>query len=88
MEANARILGKVEVTAGHASEATQAQSAASHEPEGETIDDKPKSVYELVTRQMLEQVKADVNEVKGRVNTLLWLVIGAILMEFVMRVVK
>ena len=54
---------------------------------GEPLDDKPRSVYEVVTRQMLEQVKADVKEVKDRVNTLLWVVAGAVVLEVVMRMV-
>ena len=52
------------------------------------LDEKPRSVYELVTRTMLEELREDVREVKGRVNTLLWLVIGAFLIELLMRVVK
>ncbi|HEX9990035.1 MAG TPA: hypothetical protein VGE45_16375 [Chloroflexia bacterium] len=52
------------------------------------IDDKPKSVYEMMTRQMLLELKDSVGEVKGRVNTLLWLVIGAILLELVMKLVR
>ena len=46
------------------------------------IDEKPRSVYEVVTRQMLEDLKSDLAEVKGRVNTLLWLVAGAVIAEF------
>jgi len=52
------------------------------------VDDRPRSVYEIMTRQMLEELKADVGEVKGRVNTLLWLVAGAVLMELVVRLVR
>jgi hypothetical protein len=52
------------------------------------IDDKPKSVYEMMTRQMLLELKDSVGEVKGRVNTLLWLVIGAILLELVMKLAR
>jgi len=54
--------------------------------EAEALDEKPRSVYEIVTRQMLEQVKEDVKEVKERVNTLLWVVVGAVVMEVVVRV--
>lgn len=67
------------------------QEAAPHaeaRQESEAVDDKPRSVYEVLTRQMLEQVKADVKEVKDRVNTLIWLVVGAMLLELAMRVVK
>ncbi len=54
----------------------------------EDIDEKPRSVYEVITRQMLEQLKDDVREVKGRINTLLWMVISAMVVELVMRIVK
>ena len=50
------------------------------------VDERPKSVYELMTRRMLEELREDISEVKGRVNALLWLMVGAILMELVMRV--
>jgi hypothetical protein len=53
----------------------------------EPLDERPHSVYEVVTRQMLEQVKNDVAEVKGRVNALLWLVAGTALLDLIMRVV-
>ena len=52
------------------------------------IDERPQSVYEVVTRQMLQDLREDVNEIKGRVNALLWLLAGAILVEFVMRLVR
>jgi hypothetical protein len=37
---------------------------------------------------MLEDLKSDVAEVKGRVNTLLWLVAGAVFADIVMRLMK
>ena len=52
------------------------------------VDEKPRSVYEIVTRQMLMEMKEDVAEVKGRVNTLLWVVLGATVVEFVMKLVR
>jgi hypothetical protein len=60
-----------------------------HTPDGsEPVDDRPRSVYELMTRRMLEEMREDVNDIKGRVNTLLWMVAGAALLELVMRLVK
>lgn len=52
------------------------------------VDERPRSVYELVTRQMLAGLKDDVAEVKGRVNALLWLVAGAIIVELVTKAVR
>jgi hypothetical protein len=40
-----------------------------------------------VTRQMLEDMRGDLAEVKGRVNTLLWLVAGAVLLDWLTRLV-
>lgn len=64
-------------------------SAQAHEQEGgaQPVDERPRSVYEIVTRQMLEEVRGDVAEVKGRVNALLWLVAGAVLLDWIMRLV-
>ncbi|MEO8288597.1 MAG: hypothetical protein ABI670_19430 [Chloroflexota bacterium] len=59
-----------------------------NEQESPPIDDRPRSVYEIVTRQMLEELKVDVGEVKGRVNTLLWLVAGGVVLDMVLRLVR
>jgi hypothetical protein len=56
--------------------------------EDEPIDDKPRSVYEIITRQMLDDVRQDITEIKGRVNTVLWLMVGAILIELLVKLVK
>jgi hypothetical protein len=56
--------------------------------EDEPLDDRPRSVYELITRRMLDELRADLDEIKGRVNTLLWLTIGAVLIDVIMRIVK
>ncbi len=56
--------------------------------EDSPIDDKPRSVYEMITRQMLDDLREDIAEVKGRVNTLLWLMIGAILVELLVKIAK
>lgn len=57
-------------------------------PAGIVVDERPRSVYELVTRQMLEELKREVGEVKGRVNTLLWMVAGAIVLDVVVRLTR
>jgi hypothetical protein len=57
-------------------------------PEGEPVDDRPRSVYELMTRRMLDEMREDVNDIKGRVNALLWMVAGAVVLEFIVRLVK
>lgn len=46
---------------------------------------KPPSAYEAVTRQMVEALAEDLREIKGRLNGLLWMVAGAIVLDVVLR---
>ena len=46
----------------------------------------PGSAYEAVTRQMVEGLAEDLKEIKGRLNGLLWMVAGAIVLDVVIRV--
>ena len=66
----------------------QNQPEAASDTRESRLDESPRSVYEIVTRQMLEGLRDDLSEVKGRVNALLWLLAGTILAEFVMRLVR
>jgi hypothetical protein len=50
-----------------------------------TIDLAPKSAHEALTRQMVSDLAADLNEVKTRVNAMLWLVAGAVVVNVVLR---
>jgi hypothetical protein len=60
--------------------------AAGHTPTPpETIDLAPKSTHEAITRQMVEDLTRDLAEVKTRVNALLWLVAGSILVSAALR---
>jgi hypothetical protein len=60
--------------------------AAGHEGL-EAVDLTPKSAHEAITRQMVTDLAADVGEVKTRVNAVLWLVAGAVLVDVAMRLV-
>lgn len=51
----------------------------------EAVDLTPKSAHEALTRQMVSDLAADVGELKTRVNTVLWLVAGAVLVDVAMR---
>ena len=51
------------------------------------IDLAPKSAHEALTRQMVSDLAADLTEVKNRVNAMLWLVAGAVVVEGAMRLV-
>ncbi len=48
----------------------------------------PASAFEAVLEQRLKELEAQVEEVKGRVNGLLFLVAGTVLLEVVLRLVK
>jgi len=45
----------------------------------------PGTAYEAVTRQMVEGVREELREIRGRINGLLFLMIGAVGVEAVLR---
>ena len=51
----------------------------------EAVDLAPKSAHEALTRQMVSDLAADVAELKSRVNAMLWLVAGAVVVDVAMR---
>ncbi len=53
--------------------------------EREAVEMGPGSAYEAVTRQMVESMREDLREIKGRLDGLLFLVAGAIVVDLVMR---
>jgi hypothetical protein len=54
-------------------------------PEPEPLDLNPRSVYEVVTRQMLEALSADVQAMRERVDALFFLAIASIVVDLVLR---
>jgi len=54
---------------------------------GGGIDLGPASVYEAITRQMVESLRDELREIKSRLNTLLFMMIGAIMVELAMRII-
>lgn len=51
------------------------------------LDLGPASVYEAITRQMVERMADDLDEIKGRLNGLLFLVAGAVILDTLARLV-
>ena len=49
------------------------------------VDLAPRSAHEALTRQMVSDLAADVAELKSRVNAMLWLVAGAVVVDVAMR---
>lgn len=52
---------------------------------GEGVDLRPANAYEAVTRQMVEDIAADVREIKGRLNNLLFMIVAAVLLDIIAR---
>jgi hypothetical protein len=50
------------------------------------IDTGPSSTYEVVTRQMVTDLAEDLREIKGRLNALLFTLLGGILLDLLGRV--
>ena len=57
----------------------------SGQAEGRRYDHSP-SAFEAVTRQMVEGVGDELREIRHRVDNLLWMVAGAILLDTALRV--
>ncbi len=52
------------------------------------LDLSPGSAYEIVTRQMVEATQRDVAEIKSRINNLMVMVTGAVLVNIVLRLAR
>lgn len=62
----------------------QATIADDASPEG--IEVRPANAYEAVTRQMVEALQEDLREIKGRLNTLLFAIVGGVAIDVIARV--
>ena len=54
-------------------------------PRRETVSLEPASAYEAVTRQMVIGVSEELREIKARLNGLLFMVAGSLLLDVVLR---
>jgi hypothetical protein len=52
----------------------------------EGIDLRPATAYEAVTRQMVEALGEELKEIRGRLNGLLFMLAGAIVVDIVLRI--
>lgn len=50
------------------------------------VDLAPGTAHEAITRRMVEELASDMAEVRNRVNSLLFLVAGAVLLEVILRI--
>lgn len=49
------------------------------------INTDPATVHELITRRMVEELTEEVREVRNRVNGLIFVVIGAVLVQVILK---
>jgi len=56
-----------------------------HGRERETVNLEPGTAYEALTRQMVEGLRDELREIRGRINGLLFLIVGALGTEAVIR---
>ena len=56
-----------------------------HEHERDPLDLRPATAFEAITRQMVESLTDDLREIKGRLNSLIFMMVGAILLDVVSR---
>ena len=52
---------------------------------GRGIDVRPASAYEAVTREMVQAMRAEINEIKNRLNGLLFMLAGVIVVDIIVR---
>jgi hypothetical protein len=52
---------------------------------GRPVDLAPASAYEALTRQLVEGLAEDLDEIKGRLDGLLFMVAGAIVLDVALR---
>lgn len=53
--------------------------------EAPPIDLDPKSTYEVITREKVEQIEEELKEIRHRVNNIFYMVIGSVLLEVLPR---
>jgi hypothetical protein len=54
-------------------------------PPPDPIDLRPASAYEAITRQMVESLTEELREIKSRLNSLIFMMVGAILLDVLSR---
>lgn len=75
MDANARLINPRRLTTGRRNRPTTSPG----------IDLEPATAYEAITRQKVESLEEDLSEIKSRVDTIFYLVIGSILVDMLSR---
>jgi hypothetical protein len=64
---------------------TRLQGSLARLKAADKLDPTPRTAHELVTREKLAELERDVAELRGRLDTLVWLVVGAVVLQVVMQ---
>jgi len=67
-------------------QATAATATSATGSPADGIEVRPANAYEAVTRQMVEALQEDLREIKGRLNMLLFTIVGGVAIDVVARV--
>lgn len=59
--------------------------AATHQPSAPTVDLEPRSAYEVLTREKVEHFAEELAEIRHRINTIFYLVIGSLMVDLLTR---
>jgi hypothetical protein len=54
--------------------------------DSEPLDLRPANTFEAITRQMVESLEEEIREIRGRLNSLIFMIIGAILLDVFSRI--
>lgn len=59
--------------------------AATHDIAPPIVDLEPRSTYEVLTREKVEHIAEELAEIRHRIDTIFYVVIGSVLMDVLMR---
>lgn len=59
--------------------------AATHDIAAPIVDLEPRSTYEVLTREKVEHIAEELADIRQRIDTIFYVVIGSVLMDVLMR---
>lgn len=59
--------------------------AATHDIATPIVDLEPRSTYEVLTREKVEHIADELADIRQRIDTIFYVVIGSVLMDVLMR---
>lgn len=65
--------------------ADRIRAALASRPDPESLNLQPKSAYEALTRAKVDDLAAELAAIRSRVDTLIWAVVGAVVVGIVMQ---